>query len=184
MSERTGVKGTGLVLKALRFAAQKHRDQRRKDADASPYINHPIALAETLWTVGRVRDSVVLAAALLHDTIEDTETTSEELNGEFGESVASVVEEVTDVKWLKKASRKRIQVARAGQSSKRAKLVKLADKISNLEDILASPPADWSVQRKQQYFDWAKRVVDEVRGTNGRLERRFDRLYRQRPTGP
>lgn len=183
MSERTGGRGIGIVLKALRFAARKHRDQRRKDADASPYINHPIALAETLHRVGGVKDPVTLAAALLHDTIEDTETTPDELKGLFGETVAAVVEEVTDVKWLKKRARKQLQIARAGRASKRARLVKLADKISNLEDILASPPAEWSGDRKRQYFDWAKRVVDEVRGTNERLERRFDRLYRQRPPG-
>jgi guanosine-3',5'-bis(diphosphate) 3'-pyrophosphohydrolase len=170
-----------LVLAALQFAAHKHRDQRRKGVNASPYINHPIAVAHMLWTVGKVRDSATLAAALLHDTIEDTSTSPEELRGQFGEVVAAVVEEVTDVNWLKRASRKRIQVARAGRASKRAKLVKLADKICNLQDILATPPADWSLERKRQYFDWAKSVVDEVRGVNEALTRRFDRLYQQRP---
>jgi guanosine-3',5'-bis(diphosphate) 3'-pyrophosphohydrolase len=171
----------GLVLKATAFAALKHRDQRRKDADASPYINHPIALAEVLWHEGDVRDPVIIAAALLHDTIEDTKTTPEELSGAFGTSVAAVVEEVTDVKWLSKRARKVLQVARAGRASARAKQVKLADKICNLRDILASPPQDWSVERKREYFDWAKKVVDPMRGTNSKLERRFDRLYRKRP---
>lgn len=173
--------GLGLVLKAVAFAASKHRDQRRKDADASPYINHPIALAEVLWAEGRVRDSVVIAAALLHDTIEDTETRLEELAGAFGSEVAAIVEEVTDIKWLKKKSRKMLQVARAARASSGAKLVKLADKICNLRDIIASPPAGWSLERKQEYFDWAKSVVDRIRGTNERLERRFDQLYRKRP---
>jgi guanosine-3',5'-bis(diphosphate) 3'-pyrophosphohydrolase len=168
-------------LKALAFAAHKHRDQRRKDVKASPYINHPIALAHVLWTVGKVRDPVTLAAALLHDTIEDTQTTAAELRGHFGAAVAEVVEEVTDVKFLKKESRKRIQVARAARSSRRAQRVKLADKICNLEDILARPPADWSIERQRQYFDWAKSVVDQVRGANRALEGRFDRLYRRRP---
>ena len=171
----------GLVLKAMAFAAIKHRDQRRKDADASPYINHPIALAEVLWHEGDVRDPVTIAAALLHDTIEDTETTPEELTGAFGASVAGVVEEVTDVKWLSKRARKELQVARAGRASIRAKQVKLADKICNVRDILASPPDGWPLERKRQYFDWAKKVVDQVRGTNAKLERRFDQLYRQRP---
>jgi guanosine-3',5'-bis(diphosphate) 3'-pyrophosphohydrolase len=171
----------GLVLKAMAFAAAKHRDQRRKDAGASPYINHPIALAEVLWHEGAVRDPVIIAAALLHDTIEDTETTPAELTGAFGASVTAVVEEVTDVKWLSKRARKELQVARARRASIRAKLVKLADKICNLRDILASPPKDWSVERKRQYFDWAKKVIDQVRGTNPKLERRFDQLYRQRP---
>lgn len=120
-------------------------------------------------------------AALLHDTLEDTETSAEELRGLFGVEISAAVEEVTDIKWLHKASRKRLQVERAGRASKRAKLVKLADKISNLEDILASPSADWTVERRAQYFDLAKDVVDRIRGTNRGLERRFDALYRRKP---
>jgi GTP diphosphokinase / guanosine-3',5'-bis(diphosphate) 3'-diphosphatase len=170
-----------LIIRAAGFAAHKHRDQRRKDQRASPYINHPIALAEVLWTEGEVRDAAVIAAALLHDTIEDTDTAPEELKGAFGSEIADVVEEVTDVKWLKKRSRKKLQVARASRASSRAKLVKLADKICNLRDIVASPPKDWSVERKREYFDWAKAVVDQIRGTNDRLERRFDQVYRKRP---
>jgi guanosine-3',5'-bis(diphosphate) 3'-pyrophosphohydrolase len=177
----TNAKGTGLVLKAAAFAAWKHRDQRRKDADASPYINHPLALAEVLSSEGRVTDPVVLAAALLHDTLEDTETTVEELTGAFGRPVAAIVEEVTDTKWLQKGTRKRLQVSRAGRSSAAAKLVKLADKICNLRDLLASPPDGWSLERKREYFDWAKSVIDRVRGANARLEKRFDQLYAMRP---
>ncbi len=173
--------GIGLVLKAAQFAAHKHRDQRRKDASASPYINHPLALASTLLEEGMVEDAIVLAAALLHDTIEDTETDYDELRGRFGDEVAEIVAEVTDTKWLKKTSRKRLQISKAARASSGAKLVKLADKISNLRDIIASPPADWSVERKREYFDWAKKVVDQIRGENVRLERKFDQLYRQRP---
>jgi GTP diphosphokinase / guanosine-3',5'-bis(diphosphate) 3'-diphosphatase len=175
-------KGVELVVRAAQFAAHKHSDQRRKDAKASPYINHPLKLAEILVTTGGVKDAVTLAAALLHDTIEDTQTDAEELRGKFGDAVASVVEEVTDVKWLQKGSRKRLQVMRAGRSSKRAKLVKLADKIANLENILASPPADWSLERKQQYFDWAKSVVDQVGAASPALLRRFRQLHRKRPS--
>ena len=174
-------KGLGLVLKAAAFAAWKHRDQRRKDPRASPYINHPIALADVLWTEGRVRDPAVLAAALLHDTVEDTETRTEEIAGTFGAEVARMVEEVTDIKWLRKRSRKKLQVVRASRSSAGAKLVKLADKICNLRDIIANPPSDWTLERKREYFDWAKSVVDQVRGVNERLERRFDQLYEMRP---
>jgi GTP diphosphokinase / guanosine-3',5'-bis(diphosphate) 3'-diphosphatase len=173
-------KATSLVLKAAAFAARKHRDQRRKDADGSPYINHPLALAEVLSSEGKVTDPVVLAAALLHDTLEDTETTVEELTGAFGRRVAAIVEEVTDTKWLKKGTRKRLQVSRAGRSSSAAKLVKLADKICNLRDILASPPAEGSIERQRECFDCAKSVIDRVRGANGRLEKRFDQLYRMR----
>jgi GTP diphosphokinase / guanosine-3',5'-bis(diphosphate) 3'-diphosphatase len=173
--------GLGLVLRATAFAARKHRDQKRKDAAASPYINHPVALASVLWEEGQVRDPVVIAAALLHDTLEDTETSPAELKGAFGTQIAAIVEEVSDVKWLASRSRKRLQVSRASRSSQRAKLVKLADKICNLRDLLASPPKDWSLERRRAYFDWAKSVVDPLRGASPRLERRFDQLYRQRP---
>jgi guanosine-3',5'-bis(diphosphate) 3'-pyrophosphohydrolase len=169
------------VLRAAAFAAQKHRDQRRKDSKQRPYINHPLALAEVLHTDGRVRDPAVLAAALLHDTIEDTPTTYEELRGQFGITIADTVVEVTDVKFLKKNSRKRLQVAKAGRASRGAKQIKIADKICNLRDILGSPPVDWTLERRRDYFDQAKEVVDEVRGVNAKLERVFDRLYRQRP---
>jgi guanosine-3',5'-bis(diphosphate) 3'-pyrophosphohydrolase len=171
----------GLVLKATAFAAQKHTAQRRKDTKASPYINHPITLARILIEEGGVEDPVVIAAALLHDTIEDTTTTHHEISGQFGAEIADIVAEVTDTKWLKKASRKRLQIAKAARASNSAKLVKLADKIANLRDVIGSPPAGWSLERKQEYFDWAKRVVDELRGTNARLERTFDALYRKRP---
>src|ERR1017187_1015403 len=174
-------KDMGLVLRATAFAALKHRDQRRKDAEASPYINHPIALADLLWDLGGVRDPVVIAAALLHDTIEDTETSATELRRAFGAKVAGIVGEVTDDKRLPKERRKELQIEHAAHISKSAKLVKLADKICNLRDILASPPKDWAIDRKRQYFDWAKKVIDQVRGANPKLERRFDQLYRQRP---
>jgi guanosine-3',5'-bis(diphosphate) 3'-pyrophosphohydrolase len=130
-----------------------------------------------------VRDPDVLAAALLHDTIEDTETSYDDIRGTFGRPIADLVAEVTDAKFLEKASRKRIQVSRAGHSSDKAKLIKLTDKICNLRDILASAPAGWSLARQQKYFDWAKEVVDQARGVNPRLERMFDRLYRHRPVG-
>lgn len=170
-----------LTLRALAFAAWKHRDQRRKDSNASPYINHPIALATVLRIEGNVRDATVIAAALLHDTIEDTETTWQELRGAFGEDIAEIVLEVTDTKWLDSATRKRLQVQKALASSKRAKLVKLADKICNLRDLLAAPPAKWSLERRQKYFDWAKEVVDRIRGVHPDLERRFDDVFAQRP---
>jgi guanosine-3',5'-bis(diphosphate) 3'-pyrophosphohydrolase len=175
---------TGLILRALAFAAHKHRDQRRKDAAASPYINHPIQLANVLWHEGQVRDPVVVAAALLHDTIEDTETSEQELRGEFGDAVDRVVTEVTDVKWVDWRTRKRVQVARAAASSPEAKLVKLADKICNLRDMVAHPPRGWSLERRQRYFDWAKEVVDQLRGVHPQLERRFDEVYALRPTTP
>jgi guanosine-3',5'-bis(diphosphate) 3'-pyrophosphohydrolase len=173
--------GLALVLKAMEFAAQKHRDQRRKDKRASPYINHPIALANVLWFEGGVTDPVVIAAALLHDTIEDTETSWQELRGEFGDAIAEIVLEVTDVKWLKKDVRKRLQVSRARHSSMQARLVKLADKIVNLRDVASHPPAGWSLERRREYFEWAKEVIDQLRGTHPELERRFDDAYGLKP---
>ena len=170
----------GAFVKAVAFAADKHRDQRRKDAEASPYINHPIALANVLANEGGVADVTVLCAAVLHDTIEDTETTPEELQAFFGPKVASVVMDVTDDKSLEKSLRKQKQVEHAPHISTEGKLVKLADKISNLRDILASPPAHWSAERKQAYFEWAARVVAGLRGVHPGLESVFDGLYARR----
>ncbi len=165
-----------MFVKAVAFATEKHRNQRRKDADASPYINHPIALANVLANEGGVSDATVLCAAVLHDTIEDTETTENELTTTFGSRVSSVVLEVTDDKSLEKHVRKQRQIEHAPHISTEAKLVKLADKICNLRDILASPPANWSTERKQAYFDWASRVVAGVRGVHPNLEAVFDGL--------
>ena len=170
-----------LLIDALAFAADKHRTQRRKDPEASPYINHPIALARVLSVEGRVRDVKVLAAAVLHDTLEDTKTTYEELLERFGPAIAGIVREVTDDKTLLPAERKRLQIEHAGELSHRARLVKLADKISNLRDLTLNAPSEWSLQRRRDYFDWAKKVIDRVRGTNKKLERAFDDAYAGRP---
>ena len=170
-----------LLLKAIAFASRKHKDQRRKDADSSPYINHPIALADTLANIGEINDIAVLCAAILHDTIEDTETTEAELVSEFGEEIASIVAEVTDDRTLPKAERKQAQIDHAAFISNKAKLVKLADKICNLSDIIQTPPKDWTNERKAEYFDWAARVIDNVRGTNSKLECAFDELMKSRP---
>lgn len=161
---------------ALAFAAAKHRDQRRKDVESSPYINHPISLVDILVNEGGVLNWDVLCAALLHDTIEDTQTTAEELTKAFGKNVTSIVLEVTDDKSLPKEERKLQQIKHAAHSSHEAKLVKLADKISNLRDILASPPAGWDLKRKQDYFEWAAAVVSGIRGSNSKLEKVFDAL--------
>lgn len=169
------------LLCAISFAATKHRDQRRKDLAASPYINHPIALANVLANEAGIDDERVLIAAVLHDTVEDTETTEQELVKEFGQEIAGIVLEVTDDKALPKAERKRLQVEHAGTISRRAKLVKLADKICNLRDLANSPPADWPLQRRRDYFDWAKEVVDGLRGTHPGLETIFDEAYKARP---
>ncbi len=172
---------TTMILKAASFAAHKHRNQRRKDADASPYINHPLELARVLAEEGGIADPVTLCAALLHDTIEDTDTIAAELEKEFGKEICGIVLEVTDDKALPKAERKRLQIEHAAHASDKAKRVKLADKICNLRDVASSPPADWSLDRRRQYFDWAKAVIDNLRGVDARLEAVFDAAYALRP---
>ncbi len=166
-----------LLFKALVFSAEKHSKQRRKDIEESPYINHPIALANILaqrW----VTDENVLCAAILHDTLEDTETTVEELKNNFGEKITSIVLEVSDDKSLEKEVRKQMQIEHAASLSHEAKLVKLADKIANITDIINTPPADWSKERKQGYFAWAKSVVANLRGAHQGLEKDFDDLLK------
>ena len=169
------------IIKAAYFASVKHREQRRKDIEKTPYINHPLALANVLAVECGVDDVEVICGALLHDTIEDTGTTEEELLEAFGEQITRIVLEVTDDKNLDKVARKEAQVSHAPHISDQAKLVKLADKISNLRDISASPPSDWSVERKQEYFDWAARVIDGLRGVHPELEALFDKIYSKRP---
>jgi GTP diphosphokinase / guanosine-3',5'-bis(diphosphate) 3'-diphosphatase len=163
-----------LILKALRFSAERHKNQRRKGAEALPYINHPIDVAETLWTVGGVRDVNVIVGAILHDTVEDTGTTPAELEERFGSIVRSLVQEVTDDKSLPKPERKRLQVEHAPHLSTGAKQIKLADKISNINDVALSPPAHWPHQRRVDYLAWADSVVRGLRGSNQKLEELFD----------
>lgn len=168
------------VLRAAAFAAEKHRLQKRKDAESSPYINHPIQLAHIL-VEAHIEDPVVLAAALLHDTIEDTNTTLDEIEIVFGQEIAQIVQECSDDKALNKLERKQAQIDHAAKVSHKAKLVKLADKIANVGDIHRTPPAGWSQERKREYFDWARKVVDQMRGTNAILEARFDAEFVNRP---
>jgi len=162
------------LLKAIAFAAEKHRRQRRKDAEASPYVNHLISVATVLAVEGDVSDEATLLAAILHDTVEDTQTTFAELGENFGPEVAGLVREVTDDKSLKKDERKRLQVEHARDSSPRAREIKIADKISNVRDIAVSPPTDWPLERRREYLKWSERVVAGCRGVNPRLDRAFD----------
>lgn len=170
---------TGMVLKALRFSAEKHNDQRRRDSKSSPYINHPIQVAETLWRVGGVRDEALLTAAILHDTIEDTDATPDEIRNEFGEEVLRLVLEVTDDKSLPKEVRKQLQIENAAKKSPEAKLLKLADKICNVYDLIHFPPLGWSLKRKQEYLVWSEKVVQGIRGSNKELEARYDEVLEE-----
>lgn len=155
----------------MSFSAQKHADQRRKNSAATPYINHPIEVAEHLAIVGGVEDEDVIIAALLHDTVEDTDTTRQEIVDLFGERVASLVMECTDDKSLEKMERKRLQVVHAPGKSPDAKAIKISDKTCNLRSILADPPEGWSSQRQLEYFDWARQVVEGLLGVNEPLDR-------------
>ncbi len=168
-----------IVLRALVFSAERHADQRRKGLAGDPYINHPIEVAAELWETGGVRDVPAIVAAILHDTVEDTDATFDELEERFGADVRGLVEEVSDDKSLEKAERKRLQVQNAPHKTPRARLVKLADKIANVRDIGRDPPQDWPLERRLDYLDWAARVVDGLRGSNERLERRFDEVLAQ-----
>ena len=167
------------LLDAAVFASIRHRDQRRKDVYESPYINHPIAVANVLATEGQVTDVQLLIAALLHDTVEDTGTSAHEVTDGFGAQISSVVAEVTDDKSLRKAERKQRQVEGAPHKSAQAKQLKIADKICNVRDIDVDSPAGWDLDRKQQYLDWADAVVAGCKGVNEHLDRCFDQAVAQ-----
>jgi guanosine-3',5'-bis(diphosphate) 3'-pyrophosphohydrolase len=162
------------LMEATMFAADKHRGQKRKDAQRTPYINHPITVVNLMAKVGGITDVEALQAGMLHDTVEDTDATPEEIEARFGYAVRSLVMEVTDDKSLDKQVRKRIQIEKAPNLSPRAKVIKIADKIANLGDLIASPPTGWPLERCQQYVDWSNRVVAGCRGQNERLEKIYD----------
>ena len=167
------MKNISLIEKALEFATEKHKNHTRQDKEKSPYIVHPIAVRHILSDVGGVEDPEVLAAALLHDTIEDTETTVEELIDNFGGRVCSLVQEVTDDKTLNKQVRKQLQKEHAKELSDGAALIKLGDKISNVTDITDTPPTDWDSNRRLKYFDWAEKVINNCPKVNTSLEKYF-----------
>lgn len=167
------------LLQAIEFAARKHKDQRRKDEEASPYINHPVSVALLLAERGKVTDPEILAAAILHDTLEDTDTTPEELEAAFGMRIRKLVEEVTDDKRLPKADRKQLQIDHACQLSGDAVLIKLGDKISNVLDVTYSPPTNWDLQRRREYLDWAEAVVNNCPRANNALVTYFAQVLEE-----
>ncbi|KAA5598229.1 bifunctional (p)ppGpp synthetase/guanosine-3',5'-bis(diphosphate) 3'-pyrophosphohydrolase [Blastochloris sulfoviridis] len=162
------------VLRAADAVARWHVHQRRKGAAAEPYINHLIEVAMLVADATAGADLDLVIAALLHDAIEDQEVPRDEIAGAFGEDVAGLVDEVTDDKSLDKAERKRLQVAHAATKSARAKMLKLADKTSNLRAIALSPPPDWTVKRRLEYVAWAREVATNLRGVSEDLDRAFD----------
>jgi (p)ppGpp synthase/HD superfamily hydrolase len=166
--------GLVLVARAADFAARMHVSQRRKGAAQEPYLNHLAEVALLLGEATGGTDHVLVAAAWLHDTLEDTEAEREELEALFGREVAAIVADVTDDKSLKKTERKRLQIETAPQKSRQARLLKIADKTSNLRAMAMSPPVGWDLARRQEYVDWALAVVAGCRGLNAELERKFD----------
>jgi guanosine-3',5'-bis(diphosphate) 3'-pyrophosphohydrolase len=170
-----------LILKSLDFAARRHRAQFRKGEDKIPYINHPIQVANLLANYADEKDPSLLAAAILHDVIEDTVNSTEERSElaeeilmEFGEKILSITLEVTDDKTLAKEKRKLLQITDANDKSDNAKKLKIADKIMNIRDITSDPPSDWSLGRIIAYLDWSEKVVAGLRGVNNKLEKLFD----------
>jgi (p)ppGpp synthase/HD superfamily hydrolase len=161
------------LLQALQFAARAHRTQKRKGADGTPYINHLIDVTTILAENG-VTDVTLLMAGALHDTIEDTPVTYEDLVEQFGKSVADLVQEATDDKKLEKAERKQLQIEHAPHKSAAAKQLKIADKISNIRDVAQSPGIGWDAERRREYLDWAAQVVKGLRGVNPKLDNLFD----------
>ena len=166
------------LVKALEFAADKHKFHKRKGKCPPPYINHPIEVMQTLWEIGGVEDIDVLIAALLHDTIEDTKTSSYEVGKRFGEKVLSIVMEVTIDKYLGKDTVKQLQIDMAPHLSKQAKQLKLSDLICNLTDISGRcVPEHWDMERRKKYFEWAKKVAIRLEGCNAALEQRFWEIH-------
>ncbi|KAK9294803.1 hypothetical protein QLX08_010703 [Tetragonisca angustula] len=178
--ELTNAELLSIIIKCVNFAAIKHKDQRRKDEQGTPYINHPIGVANILIQEGNIHDPVVIIAALLHDIVEDTNTTFEEIENQFGTEVCNIVKEVTDDKSLPKAERKRLQIQNASKKSHKAKLINLADKLYNLRDLQRAIPVGWSQDRVKEYFKWSKAVIDGCRGTNFSLERELDVIFADR----
>ena len=164
-----------LVLKATQFAALKHCDQRRKDGK-TPYIIHPISVAMILAEIGSIEDLEILSAALLHDTLEDTDTSAHELEKIFGSRVRIIVEELTDNDMLTFSQRKQMQIDNAPYLSKDATLVRIADKISNVSDVIKNPPPEWNQKRCNKYVDWAEAVMNNCQKVNQDLENHFFEL--------
>ncbi len=171
-----GAAGIVLVARALDFAAEHHTHQRRKGPASEPYVNHLSEVARLVAIGTGGRDPALVAAALLHDVIEDQEVSHATLVAEFGQDVADLVAEVTDDKSLRKDDRKRLQVELAARRSARARTLILADKTANLRSLVDGAPTDWPQWRIREYLAWAREVVGNIRGTNGVLERQFDEV--------
>ena len=167
------------VLRAADMAARWHVDQHRKGAAAEPYVNHLLEVAMLVAQATDGKDPDLVIAALLHDAIEDQQVSPEIICDAFGPDVARIVVEVTDDKSVPKQERKRLQVENAHKKSHDAKLLKLADKTSNLRSLAASPPNDWPAERRQEYVDWARSVAKGLLGVSAWLEGEFNRSAKE-----
>jgi (p)ppGpp synthase/HD superfamily hydrolase len=165
------------VMRAADFAARQHIAQRRKGERAEPYVNHLTEVADLLAEATGGEDPVLVMGGLLHDTLEDTDATYEDLEQRFGAEVAALVAEVTDDKSLPKDERKRLQIEKTPGKSRRARLLKIADKTSNLRSLVESPPRGWTEPRLRDYVVWAEAVVRSCRGLNAKLEAAFDAAH-------
>ncbi len=162
------------ILNAAVQAARWHTNQRRKGSNGEPYINHLLEVA-ALVAEAEPDNTDAIIAALLHDAIEDPKISREQISEEFGENVACIVEECTDDKRLDKPLRKQLQIETAAQKSHNAKLVKIADKTSNLRSIAASPPSHWPFERRRAYIDWSVAVVEAgLLGASVQLDAHFE----------
>lgn len=162
------------VLRAADAAARWHVHQRRKGAAEEPYVNHLLEVAMLVAEATNGQDPDLVIAALLHDAIEDQEVPRSVIAEMFGEQVTALIEEVTDDKTVEKQERKRRQVETAARKSQRAKILKLADKTSNLNAVAASPPPDWTVKRRLEYVRWAREVAAGLKGVSSWLEEEFE----------
>jgi hypothetical protein len=174
VKKETGLNDIMKLTQAYDFAAREHVHQRRKGEAEEPYMNHLVEVADLVAQASGGADVELVIAALLHDVVEDQPVSIEQVAAHFGEKVAGLVAEITDDKSLEKAERKRLQVEHAAKASVGAKIVKLADKCSNLRALASSPPADWPADRRSEYLAWARRVVAGCRGASTWLEAQFD----------
>jgi len=171
----------GYILQAICFAADKHQNQRRKNASRTPYINHPLQVAQVLWQIGSVHKNKILIAAILHDILEDTDTQAYEIQNLFGKKITKIVQEVSDDTRLSSSIRKAQQIKKATSLSKAAQQIKLADKICNIQDIASQTesPTGWDLARKQAYLCWATQVVNKIKTCNSALAEHYDQVLTQ-----
>ncbi|MCA6363679.1 MAG: bifunctional (p)ppGpp synthetase/guanosine-3',5'-bis(diphosphate) 3'-pyrophosphohydrolase [Bacteroidetes bacterium] len=166
-----------LISDAILFAAVCHNGQYRKDGK-TPYINHPLEVMHHLAHIADVKDTELLCAAVLHDVIEDTHATAAEIEKRYSKRISQIVEELTDDKHMGKTERKLMQVENAHLLSPEARLIRISDKICNVHDMHFAPPQNWHTTERLNYITWALSVVDQIRGTDARLEKAFDNEVR------